>query len=375
MLTLALWTTLTIQAPDLPPGGLLSAGDPARLDRVLAQARRGEPISLVSIGGSITQGAKASRPELRYPDQVAAWLRQTFPQATVRFHNAGIGATGSNYGALRCARDVLAQRPDLVLVEYGVNDGPTPEAAETYEGLLRQILAAPPQPAVITMAMMNRAGGNAHAVHGPVATHYGLPQLSFRDALWPRMQAGEIRWEDYEADEVHPNDRGHTLTAELITGFLAQALERLPATLPAIAPLPAPLHSDRFARVELCEADALQPVANQGFTFGQGPGGSGWRATAPGSVLEFTLTGDLLYLMFWRIKGPQGRARVTVDDRPPQVCEAWFDQTWGGYRVTEVIGRGLPAGPHRIRIEVLAEHHAQSDGTAFTVLGLGAAGR
>ena len=55
----------------------VSAGDSARLQRALAKARRGETVTVGVIGGSITQGAKATKPELRYGDLVAAWADQS----------------------------------------------------------------------------------------------------------------------------------------------------------------------------------------------------------------------------------------------------------------------------------------------------------
>ena len=119
---------------------LVSTGDPARLQHALAKARRGEAVTVGVIGGSITQGAGASQAEKRYGELVAAWWRQTFPKASIRFVNAGIGATGSDYGALRVQRDLLSQHPDFVVVEYAVNNPNTQAAAETLEGLIRQIL-------------------------------------------------------------------------------------------------------------------------------------------------------------------------------------------------------------------------------------------
>ena len=86
---------------------LVSPGDTARLQRVLAKARRGESVTVAVIGGSITQGASATKPERRYGNLVAAWWRQQFPKAKIKFVNAGIGATGSDYGALRARRDLL----------------------------------------------------------------------------------------------------------------------------------------------------------------------------------------------------------------------------------------------------------------------------
>jgi len=63
-----------------------------------------------------------------------------------------------------------------------------------------------------------------------------------------------------------------------------------------------------------------------------------------------------------------------VDEQPPVTREAWFDQTWGGYRQTTLLARGLSPGKHRVRIELLSEKNPQSTGHEFRVLGLGVAG-
>ena len=87
------------------------AVDTSRLQRAFAKARRGERVTVAVIGGSITAGAMASTAEKNYGSLVAQWWRKTFPKADIHFVNAGIGATGSNYGALRVERDVLAHQP------------------------------------------------------------------------------------------------------------------------------------------------------------------------------------------------------------------------------------------------------------------------
>ena len=129
---------------------------------------------------------------------MAAWWRQTFPKASIRFVNAGIGATGSDYGALRVKRDLLAHHPDFVVVEYAVNDPNTQAAAETLEGLVRQILREANQPAVLLLFTMNQDGGNAQEWQGKVGRHYDLPMVSFRDALWPEIKEGRMKWNDAE---------------------------------------------------------------------------------------------------------------------------------------------------------------------------------
>jgi hypothetical protein len=78
--------------------------------------------------------------------------------------------------------------------------------------------------------------------------------------------------------------------------------------------------------------------------------------------------------MHFIVKGPMGKAKMQVDDTPPVIRDAWFDQTWGGYRATQVLARDLKPGPHRVRIELLEEKNPGSDGHEFRLLGLAAAG-
>jgi acyl-CoA thioesterase-1 len=101
----------------------------------LAKARRGEEICVAAIGGSITAGGLQTKdPKNRYIARVADWFTKTFPKAKVRFVNAGIGGTNSLYGAMRVQRDVLSKKPDLVIVEYAVNDNhPVPMFWDSYE--------------------------------------------------------------------------------------------------------------------------------------------------------------------------------------------------------------------------------------------------
>jgi len=347
---------------------LVSRGDVSRLQHVLAKARRGEEVVVAVIGGSITAGAAAGTEEGRWGNLVARWWRETFPQAQVRFINAGIGATGSNLGAHRAALHLLAHRPDFVVAEYGVNDPNTEGAAETLEGLTRQVLKQPNQPAMMLLFTMAQNGGNAQEWHGKVGEHYGLPMVSFRDALWPEIEADRMRWEDVEADVVHPNDRGHAYCAQFVNRVLDEVLAKLPAddALPPIPPVPEPLTSDTFEFTSLDNAETLQPATNSGWsTVEMWPFGQAWEATEVGSVLEFDVTGTTVSVAYWRIKGDMGKARAQVDDREPVLLQAWFDQDWGGYSDYQVIARDLPPGQHRLRMELLAEKAPESNGHKF----------
>ena len=367
-----------MQAPlsaELVKAGTVSDGNFARLHRVFQAAAKGGDLTLGVIGGSITAGASATSVDTRYSAYVLRWLQAKFPAAKWTLVNAGIGATGTNYGCLRAQRDLLLRKPDLVVCEYAVNDGDTRECAETYEGLLRQILSSDRSPAVVMLFMMNISGGNAQATESAVGAHYGLPMLSYRDMLWPEIQAKRMAWTDISPDSVHPNDTGQAYAGKLINALLDRALATVPTAPVAATALPAPLHTDLYQVTHLAEAPDLKPVACQGWRLDvTNPWGKWWVADQPGSTVEFEVVGEQVFISYFRIRGPMGRAKITIDGGQPHVEEGWFDQTWGGYRHMIKLPTGAP-GRHRIKLELLEEKAAESTGREFRLVCLGSAGK
>lgn len=349
---------------------LVSTGNTARLQQVFARAQQGGTLVVGTIGGSITQGAAASKPELRYPNRIAAWWQAQFPQAKIELVNAGIGATGSSYGVMRADRDLLSKKPDFIVVEYGVNDGNDRLSAESYEGLVRQILRQPNQPAVVLLFMMTREGRNAQEWQTKVGQHYDLPMVSYRDAVWGEIEAGRLAWTDVSPDTVHPNDWGHELAARFVTSLLAGV--RGQQAGPVVTTLPEPLLSGLFDHTALFEAADLKPVSNNGWAYDAAT--KSWKSDQPGSVVEFELSGQRLYAAYYRLRGAMGKARVEVDGKPAAVLDAWFDQTWGGYRNTYMVGDGLTPGVHRVKLTLLEDKAPDSTGHEFRLLGLSAAG-
>jgi hypothetical protein len=277
---------------------LVSSGDPARLQAVFAKARRGEPICVAAIGGSITAGGNNTKdPARRYVQQLAKWFETKFPDAKVRFVNAGIGSTNSGYGALRVQRDIIEKQPDLVVVEYAVNDSTGKgKLDESYEGVLRQLLAGAPNRALIELFFMHKDNTNAQPEQEIMGRHYGLPMISFRDAVWPELQTGKLKWEVIYDDVVHPNDAGHDIASELLRDFLNDSLVKLPKTdaeLAPVAAVPAPMISDTYERCSLFRPADLKPLSSEGWQFADS---KVWECGSAGGRLEYEVSGSILML-------------------------------------------------------------------------------
>lgn len=360
---------------EIGPRGVFVPGDFARFARLWKKLEGGESVRIAAIGGSITAGAGASSSDRCWGRLLCEGLGRAFPGANVDFVNAGIGATGSNIGAFRLKRDVLDRRPDAVVVEFAVNDSDTEACAETFEGIVRQLLLDPSGVAVAILGMCDSGGRNSQDREGEIARHYGVPFVSWRDALYPCVESGRIKWSDISPDVVHPNDAGHAYAAALLGSLLSHAHARWASSGhldPPISPVPPPLFGTTFDSGEfLCMKDA-SIVANDGFfPLEDICWGEGLACTAPGGRLVFEVDGATCSLLYRLGNKPfdWGKIDVSVDGRKIACgLDCHGAQSWWKTPALPLFKN--EAGRHRVEVVALSEKNAESDGFGCHLTGV-----
>ena len=182
-----------------------------------------EDIPLVQIGGSITEGYFATNKHAQ-GELVADYLNAVFP-GQVKFVNAGIAATGATFGAYRLEQDVLKHNPDLVIVEYAINDSRDDIPAQgAYEDIIRRLLGED----IAVIALHNvQVYNNVMFAEGSATSHqnigfvYGLPQARAFSAYYGTSVYGYGEGMNYnEGDGVHPNDQGHNAVAVIVANLI-----------------------------------------------------------------------------------------------------------------------------------------------------------
>ncbi len=238
------------------------------------RARRGERLTVVFLGGSLTWGAQATNPqETSYRARVSRRLEEQYSQARFRFWDAAIGGTGSQLAAFRLDRDVLAQRPDLVFLDFTVNDDPyaTPDADRlaSYESLVRRLtLAGVPVVQVILPTkqdvLLEPPARPLDTAHRNIGCAYGLAVADavalVRDRVGKGEAAADLLW-DAVPDTVHPGDAGYALFAEAAWAAYAAAIgggarPKAPETM---------LHADTYMATHRFRLASL-PVLPGGWT-------------------------------------------------------------------------------------------------------------
>ncbi len=358
------------------PRSVFVDGDFARFEHVWERLERGESIRIAVIGGSITEGSAASTPAKRWGESFCAGWRRAFPDAGIDFVNAGMGATGSTIGAFRLKRDVLDKKPDVVAVEFSVNDSNTRERAESYEGVLRQLLSDSGGIAVILLGMVDRSGVSAQEWHGNVARHYKVPYVSWADALYyPYVKNGTIKWSDLSPDDVHPNDIGHAYAASLLNHRLRdkylewKAASRPPA---AIAPMPEPLLGTSYDTGDFLRIDEVEIMENVGFfPLRDAYWGEGLACTNAGSRFVFKVEGNTVALLYRLGNKPfnWGKIDVSIDGETVVHGKSCYRNQGWWYTPALFLCRDKP-GKHVVEVVALPKKDEASTGYGCHLTGL-----
>ena len=356
--------------------GMLNRGNLTRLKNLLNRATKGERLTVGFIGGSITQGFAATEPDQCYAARTVAWLRKVFPNTEFDYVNAGIGATDSQFGAARVQEDLLQRLPDLVFVEFSVNDHSTPHFCETYEGLVRQIYGSASAPAMVLIHnVYYDTGKSAAYYHAQVGRHYDLPCISIQNSIYPAVAAGRLPAEKITADFLHPNDLGHELVASVITNFLEKVIHDKTQEPQEI--FPAPLTENAYehcVRLQYFNSTPGKSVFVEDMTPQRDITEifrNGWSAGEKGAYLEFTFQGTGAAVQYRRVKdGPAPIATAVVDENPETACvlDGTFDEIWGDKMELATIAEHLPYGEHRVRIELTETH--ENDKAGFYLVSL-----
>ena len=135
-----------------------------------------------------------------------------------------MGGTSSAIGLVRYERDVTSDgqvQPDLVFIEFAVNDFEEPTKGVAYESLIRKILKQGNKPGVVLIFSVFPSKWNLQDKYIPTGDYYNLAMISIKDAIVPELETGRLTDEDFFFDEYHPTDLGHAFMADCIMNYFA----------------------------------------------------------------------------------------------------------------------------------------------------------
>ena len=352
----------------------LNEGNMTRLAKLGKKLEAGEEVTVAYLGGSITQGSSAGD-DLCYARLTTNWFEQTYPDATINYVRAGIGATGSYIGVHRADTDVLAYNPDVVFIDFSVNDTVenTERNKDSYESLLRKVWGCESAPAIVCIGMTMDDGTSFQDYHCEIAKKYDVPYISYKNVILDVIDKGIIEWKDISDDDIHPNVEGHSVLSALLTGYLEYAFANgdpngtesdfsvESADVYEGASLIRP--SDAEPGLEGFTADSNAFGNMYGYwTIRSGNGDFG------GAYLKFEVEAQNIGVLFGKLVGRGGKFEVKIDGELVTTVDSNFPNGWGNYVECIELARYDQLGKHTVEIvPVNADNGAVINITAIAV--------
>lgn len=349
-----------------------------RLVSCMEKARRGEELTIGFLGGSITQGSLASDEKKTYAYRVYQWWCETFPQSRFSYVNGGIGGTCSCFGAARAVKDLLMYQPDMVVVDFSVNDKEEEFYQETFEGVVRKILGWASSPALVILNnVFYNSGKNAQYLHNAVAVYYQVPYVSIRDSIYQDMVNGKYQQEELTPDGLHPNDTGHMLVAGEIIKFLEKVRaafvkcgekscgegnleEKEQAEEGKV--LPSPLTRNRYEQAKLLTIQNSCPVLLGFHADTREKKGhldvfrNGWIGRAKGDKISFEVECSCIAVQYRKtVNKSSPTAKLVLDRRQDEemILDGNFEETWGDCLYLQPVFSDEKTGRHCVEIEII----------------------
>lgn len=199
-------------------------------DRLAEKWPDNRTVNLVSHGHSVPAGYFAT-PYVdsfhAYPHLLHRHVKERFPFAVVNMIVTAVGGENSAEGAKRFERDVLPHRPDVLLLDYGLNDrGIGLAAAEAaWRGMIERVLTAGAKVILLTPSwdqgyFSQNSSWQLLAEHArQIRTLAEVYQVGLADAFaaFERYIDRGGALQDLLSHVNHPNHLGHQLIAEQLS--------------------------------------------------------------------------------------------------------------------------------------------------------------
>ena len=183
--------------------------------------------------------------------------------------------------------------------------------------------------------------------------------ISYREAVYPEVAAGNLLWKKISPDNIHPNDKGHKMLGGFITEFLeyvADSSEDFGEITPFDGSVPSPA-GYKYAEAALAgkSSERIRVLAAEGFDGATSISGfaDGWR-TENGGRLEIEAEFKNLGLLYGMMTEGGGSADISVDGKAVKTLSADFAGGWGNYARNEEVICFEEKGLHKVEMTVPA---------------------
>lgn len=229
--------------------GNSNAQEVAKPTKTIAALEAGkEEVRVVCFGDSITGVYYHSGGRRAYTDMLGIALQRSYPNAKIKMINAGISGHTTVNALQRIQKDVLAHKPHLVTIKFGMNDVTrvpldqfrknTNQIIDLCEGVGAEVVLCATNAVLETPRRPSAKLIEYCDVVRDIAKERKLPLADVYVAYDRVRQSNLEEFHLLMSDEIHPNMDGHELIATTIAESISGKTVSLADVQPPMPALP-----------------------------------------------------------------------------------------------------------------------------------------
>ena len=192
----------------------------------LYKLKSDEKVQLVALGDSLTYGWMA---QYGFLDYLEILIKKKYPDSQLLIINKGVPGDTAGDGLHRLERDVIKLSPDLVFIQFALNDAYSGYSADDFQKNIESIIVKikdrlNSEIALLTSVAiqdknMNKTANEFYSKISDSGKKYNLPVVAVHEYWEKKISSGINHSLLVQYDGVHPTEKGYELMAEAVFGL------------------------------------------------------------------------------------------------------------------------------------------------------------
>ena len=193
------------------------------INNTLNKLKSGEKVQIVALGDSLTYGWMT---QYGFLDYLEILIKKKYPDSQFVIINKGVPGDTAIDGLQRLDRDVIRLSPDLVFIQFALNDAYSGFAINDFQKNIESIIVKikdklNSEIALLTSVAihdntMNKVADEFYAKISESGEKYNLPVIRVHEYWKKKISSGIKHSQLVQYDGVHPTNKGYELMGEAV---------------------------------------------------------------------------------------------------------------------------------------------------------------
>jgi len=194
-----------------------------KLVKTIGKLFNREEVIIGALGDSLTYGWMTERGFLDYLNDM---LKKKYPDSPFKILNRGIPGDTARDGLRRLDREIIRFNPDLVMIQFALNDAYTEFSPDNFKNNIDMIISKVKEKTNSEIALLtsvtlidpreNIIAENFYSRITELGLKYNIPVVSVHEYWKKKISEGAVHSTLVQFDGVHPTEKGYQLMAEAV---------------------------------------------------------------------------------------------------------------------------------------------------------------